>query len=674
MKFFIIAFVFSFLNLLKCQTKIEMDTYEYVNDKIPPNNLLMQHTLNLKKNPHNLTELKICLMKSYIQDKSSFPIFILAKYTLFGYPLVIKAPKNLENSTFCNDIDLKTEYEKRKFQQMVLENQLDNFKTNISLSFLYFNEAHKLGHKEAPAYLYFLLQQNLIYKDFLSHITPLFPSDLYKLNLLTVGHNRGSYLATLLFLSETLKCYHHNKFSYSESFSKILKPSFSEFIKGPYLSGNCNKCSDILNMALILGSEALLYLQKQGGQGDAYPSFDTLKSTKIEEKENLPKKNDLYNDEIYLLESSARLGNVLAQQTLGQLFFFGNPALNVPRDMNRAAELFSQAASQNDARSHHNLGLMQANGIGTNKNGTLAKENFEKAIDLGLKEGHSGLGFIYLNGIGVNKNISKAIEHYENAAHAGDAEALSNLGALQMEEMKNEEQAVIYFKRAAKKKQLSAMYNLGVLYLRGVKMNMTCEEILELQLEVCLRVDKMKLKKKALKNFLDGNFIGSLLVTSLGALTSSHYHHKNLEFLLKQPKINVCMFEDSDLCRIVYLYQGFLRDTDKIHVFGLKLADLLFSGSKNLKTNYNLSISFYKEMENFFPEAKHSLSFMYEYGYGVPIDLEKSKEIIEKLRDSAWKEEIGFENFWPAIFTNVKLEIKILLNKLNKYIYDFYES
>ena len=667
MRFFFIPFVFSYLNLLTSQTKIEMDTYEFVSEQFLPNNLIMQHTLYLKKHPYNLTELKICLIKSYIHDGSSFPIFILAKYTLIGYPSVVEAPKNIENRTFCNDIYLKTEHEKRKYKNMILENPLDNLKTNISLSFLYFIEAHKLGHKEAPGYLYFLLQQNLIYKDFLNQITPFFPSDIYKLNLLAVGHNRGSYLAKLLILSETLKCYHHKNFSFSESFSKILKPSFSEFIKGPYLSGHCNKCSDILNMALVLSSEALVFLQMQGGEGAAYPSFESLKSIKIEENENLPNKNNLYNDEYYLLESSARMGNVMAQQTLGEIFMFGNPALNVPRDLNRAAEFFTQAASHNDARGHHNLGLMQVNGIGVNKNGTLAKENFEKAIELGLKEGHSGLGFIYLNGIGVDKNVRKAIEHYENASEAGDAEALSNLGALYMEEMKNEEKAADYFKRAAQKKHLSAMYNLGVLYLRGVQTNMTCEEILELQLAVCLRVDKLKLKEKALKYFRQGNYISSLLVTSLGVLTGSIHHHKNLEFLLKQQKMNVCMFEDSDLCRMVYLYQGFLRDTDKMNDFGLKLADLLFVGSKNIKPNYNLSLSFYEEIKNYFPEAQHSLSFMYEYGYGVPIDLEKSKEIIEKLKDSAWKEEISFEHFWPASLTNIKLEIKILLNKLNKY-------
>jgi len=664
-KIFIISLTFSFLITITFQHKIELETYEYSNDELPPNSALWKHTMNLARTPHNLTELKICLMKSFIHDKSSFPIFYLAKFTLFGYPKLVP-PSNQISSHYCDDFKIKNGKDFKKLEKMMKENPLNNFKTNVSLSFTYFLTAHQFGHEDAPGYLYFLLEQNLIYDNFLGSIDPVMPSDDFMLNLLTVGANRGSHLAKLLILADTLFCLKSkNDSTLNSKFRKQLKPSFQEFLTGSYLKRSCYECSEILTVALQAGTEALTYLQKIGGQRPSLPSFESTPIEAHESEETTTITEENYSDEYYLLKSSAEQGNDAAQETLGEMYLLGSPNHGVPRDIPQAFDFFQLGAENGNFRSLYNLGLMHANGIGVEVNGTKAKENFHQAIELGNEEAYSGLAILYLHGIGVKKNITKAVEYLEKAAKNGNAEAETNLAALYLDELNNEQKAVFYFQKAAEKKQLSSMFNLGILYMRGIAINATCEQILQNILEVCLTVDKLKLGEKALTNYKKGYYERSLLLSSLGALVGSSYHSKNLDFLLKHPnpKAEVCKYNDAVLCRSIYYYKHFIL-FDEVDC-GLKLADLLYYGSKNLQKNYELSVLLYDKLAENSPEAAFSLSFMYENGYGVEKNLDHSRKILEILREMAWEQKISFENYWPALIAIGKLKFIFFWNKLS---------
>lgn len=649
---------------LSVQIEIELETYEYVNELTQPASILWKHTLNLAKKTHNLTELKLCLMKSFIHDKSSYPVFYLAKFTLFGYPKVVPAAQDY-NLSFCDDFKLKNEHSKKKLDKMLKDDPLDFFKRNISLSFTYFLSAHQFGHQDAPAYIYFLLKQNLIHNNFLGNITTKFPSIDYLLHLLTVGSNRGSYLSKVLILAETLVCLKSKNDTslFNLKYPKLLTPSFQDFLNGPYIKRPCHTCQEILQVALIAGAEALTFLQERGGETPSPPKFEETQIQIQEESANAIAKES-YSDEYYLLQSAANKGNVEAQDALGQMHLLGNPANGVPRDPPQALEYFSQAASSGNVQSLYNMGLMYSNGIGVDKNGTKAKESFEKAISLGGEQSYSGLAFLHLHGIGVKKNATKAIEYFEKAAATGNAEAESNLGALYLEELKNDKKAAKYFRMAAQKKQLSAMYNLGVLYLRGIEVNSSCVEILEYILELCSRVDKLNLREKALNLYKRGDLEGSYLYSSLGAMLGIDYHFKNLDFLFKEKKWESCKNDDSVICRSVYLYK-------RLFIFGydsetaIKMADLMFYGSKNFEKNYEMSVDLYKKIAHVSPEAAFSLSFMYEKGYGVEKDLEKSREILESIKKSAWSQKIAFENYWPALIAIGKLDLIVLWNKIS---------
>lgn len=668
-----------FISIVQMKIKLDLETFEYAMDISPPISVLWNHAKNLSSNPQNLTELKICLMKSYIYDKSSHPIYMLAKFSLFGYPALKteNLSKKDEKSTFCHDFSLRNEKENKKYERMIKDDALTNLQVNVSLSFLYFYKAHELGHKNAPAYLYFLLKNDLIFDGFLLDIKARIPYPEYLSQLLIVGANRGSYISRLFLTTETIFCYQQKNLSnlfknVSKTFRSKDFIDYLTFTVFPASSSVCHSCSEILNTALILGSEALIFLQEQGGESLSYPLFETILA---EKENNINKKSDseLYSDEIYILENLAKNGNADAQLALGEAFFLGNPHYNVPRDLSQATNYFSQAAAQNNPRSLFNLGLMYSNGIGTEINGTEAKEKFEKAIELGLEDANSGLGYLYLKGIGVKKNISLSMQYFEKAADAGNVEAMANIGALYMEEKMDSESAAKYFKIAATKKHLSAIYNLGVLYLRGIDVNMTCEEVISKVLEVCLRIDKLNLKEKAVNKFKKGMILESFYLTLLGSATGDLYHFENLEYFYSEFQfkdyINPCKQTDNNLCRAIFLYKGFLLNENN-EKLGVKLADLFYFGSANLPRNFNLSFAFYEKVQDRSPEARHSLSFMYENGYGVSKNISKSKIILDNLKSMAWNQEIEFEHFWPALISGIKIDFKIYWEKWKRLFSD----
>lgn len=661
------------ISIAQMKINLDLETFESTMDIYPPISSLWSHAKNLSSNPQNLTELKICLMKSYIYDKSSFPIYMLAKFSLFGYPIVKTGnfSKTNERSTFCHDFSLRNENENKKYEKMIKDDALTNLEVNISLSFLYFYKAHELGHKNAPAYLYFLLKNDFIFDQFLLNIKTKIPYPEYLSELLIIGANRGSYISRLILTTETIFCYQQKNLSnLFKNFTKTFKnKDFIEYLTLRAAStSECHSCSEILNTVLLVGSEALMFLQEQGGESLSYPLFQTIFA---EEENKINKKytSELYSDEIYILENLAKNGNADAQLALGEAFFLGNPNYNVPRDLSQATNYFSQAAAQNNPRSLFNLGLMYSNGIGTEINGTEAKKKFEKAIELGLEDANSGLGYLYLKGIGVKKNITLSMKYFEKAANAGNVEAMANIGALYMDEKMDSKSAAKYFKIAAAKNHLSAIYNLGVLYLRGVNVNMTCEEVIWKVLEVCLRIDKLNLKEKALNKFKKGMILESFYLTLLGTTTGDLYHFENLEYLFSEFRfkeyLNHCKQSDHNLCRALFLYKGFLLN-EYNEKLGVKLADLFYFGSEKLDKNFNLSFIFYEKVQNNSPEAKHSLSFMYENGYGVQKNITKSKIILENLKTMAWDQEIEFEHYWPALISGIKLDFKIYWEKWKK--------
>lgn len=673
---FILFFIVDFFN----SKQITLDFNEYRPHPAKPSSSLFNHILKIKENPQNLTELKICLLKSYIEDDSAHSIYLLAKYNLYGFPE--KKSKKLfekeEESRFCDNYIFKLKGNSKKYKELIENDSLLDFSYNATKSFYYFLDAHRLGHKDAPAQIFCLIQLKKIFNNFLDSEIDLFYQypDTLK-TLLVISANRGSTLGRMLLLTMSILCQRNEK--NENTIDKIInqikkenKSDIEDFLR-PFQY--CPSCHEILSIGFSLAAESINLHQTKGGEGTPYPLFEEtevgkdLNENLNEEKENesnVHVKSDLPKDEVFIIKRAAEMGNQNAQMAMAESYFFGNPSLGINQDYAQAHNYFEIAARQNVAKAYHNLGLMNTHGFGLERNYTKAIEYFEKSLNLGLNETYSGLGFLYYNGYGVAKNITKAIEYYKKVIESGEnAEAEANLGGLYVElansqsienihlQKEYHEIAAKYMLSAAKKKHISGMFNLAVLYLKGVKINVTCWELVDYMMEIVLKNDLLNLTQKSFNYWKSGKIKKALVLASIGSLIGYNYHIENLIFILKKnlESMNFCKDPENKLCLLSFYYtQYLLNRKEKV----LELGDLFFYNSTFLKRNYKLSFKFYQVLFNINPHAMYSLSYMYENGLGIEKNITKSNEILDDILIGVREGRFEFENLWPVLVVKAR--------------------
>ena len=135
-----------------------------------------------------------------------------------------------------------------------------------------------------------------------------------------------------------------------------------------------------------------------------------------------------YPEAVHWYRLAADQGHVSAQSTLGDLFLFGAPGVEVDRA--EAARFFRMAAEQGDLLSQKNLGLMYKQGGVVQQSDAAAVRWFRQAAEKGYAPAQYSLGLMYEEGRGVPKNIVTAIDWYRKAAANGDNEAQQSLERL----------------------------------------------------------------------------------------------------------------------------------------------------------------------------------------------------------------------------------------------------
>lgn len=124
-------------------------------------------------------------------------------------------------------------------------------------------------------------------------------------------------------------------------------------------------------------------------------------------------------------QAAAKKGNVHAQYSLGAAYSLGD---GVPKDMNKAIELFKKAAKKSDADAAFNLGVIYMTGDGVPVDNQQAKTYFEQAAAKNDERAMAALGQLYELGKLGAPDDTKAFEYYQNSAFLGDADALFNAG------------------------------------------------------------------------------------------------------------------------------------------------------------------------------------------------------------------------------------------------------
>ncbi|GET03200.1 kinase-like domain-containing protein [Rhizophagus clarus] len=130
------------------------------------------------------------------------------------------------------------------------------------------------------------------------------------------------------------------------------------------------------------------------------------------------------------------------QTSTNSIFLFGyfNYYGIVNEDNEKAFNLFINASEKNHTLAQFFVGKCYKFGYGTNKNGKLAFEYYEKAankncavaqLEIGDKEAQYNLALMYENGDGITKDIDKAIYWYDKSANQGNKMARDKLKELQ---------------------------------------------------------------------------------------------------------------------------------------------------------------------------------------------------------------------------------------------------
>ena len=174
-----------------------------------------------------------------------------------------------------------------------------------------------------------------------------------------------------------------------------------------------------------------------------------------------------YDEAVKYYMFAATLGNVKAQNAIGDCYFYGH---GVSQNYNNAFNWFDKAAAQGDAEGQNNLGVCYSGGYGVSKSSKEAVKWYRLAADQGYADAQYELGKCYRKGDGVNKDYVEAMKWCRKAADQGNLEAM-NIVALMYDEgqgvTENDKEAVKWYTMAAEKGLAVAQCNLGVCYENG---------------------------------------------------------------------------------------------------------------------------------------------------------------------------------------------------------------
>jgi TPR repeat protein len=169
-----------------------------------------------------------------------------------------------------------------------------------------------------------------------------------------------------------------------------------------------------------------------------------------------------------VLTDLAKKGYAPAQNNLGNCYERGD---GVPKDQERAVDLYRLAADKGLPQAQFNLGNCYKNGIGISVDGKEAARWYKLAADQGSAPAQNNLGNCYDDGIGVAKDEVEAVRWYRLAADQGHAPAQNNLGVNYTNGTggvaKDLAEAVRWYRLAAYQGHELAQFNLGICYGTG---------------------------------------------------------------------------------------------------------------------------------------------------------------------------------------------------------------
>lgn len=103
----------------------------------------------------------------------------------------------------------------------------------------------------------------------------------------------------------------------------------------------------------------------------------------------------------------------------------------VKRDMQKAVELYQQAAEQGNLKAQLDLAQMYSKGVGVPVDFRKSAKWYQKAYAQGSLEAQTSIGVLYMNGFGLPMDYAKAQELLDDSCQKQDKTACSFLQILQ---------------------------------------------------------------------------------------------------------------------------------------------------------------------------------------------------------------------------------------------------
>jgi len=251
--------------------------------------------------------------------------------------------------------------------------------------------------------------------------------------------------------------------------------TFEEGLK-EFESNNYKKAFKIFNEFANKGNKkAKLILAKMYMQGIGVKQ-DTIKAKNILNELTSNTNEDLqvalralyggfiekdYKRSVELLEPLAKKGNLVAQFTLGDMYFQGS---KIKGDSRKALEFLLPLAKKGVSDAQYKVGVLYM----SEKNYKEAFKWLNQSYKNGIINTHINvmLGILYKNGQGVNRNYKKALTLLLPLAEKGNPTAQTIVGEI-YSEVQNYKEAVKWYELASKQGNVVALNNLSSLYYDG---------------------------------------------------------------------------------------------------------------------------------------------------------------------------------------------------------------
>ncbi len=159
-------------------------------------------------------------------------------------------------------------------------------------------------------------------------------------------------------------------------------------------------------------------------------------------------------------EAASAKGSVVACRNLGQM-------LEMQKKYSEAAKYYADGESYGDIVSILNLANLRCEGLGVEKNPSLAFKTYLQLANQGHAHAQAIVGRMYCKGIGVKQDRSESIKWLERSVEQGDSLGLYRLGLAYQYEFgvtRNFQKAESLYKAAEQKGYVDASNTLGEMY------------------------------------------------------------------------------------------------------------------------------------------------------------------------------------------------------------------